>query len=176
MRFVFLFLGAAGLLSGCASSQRLVDAVGSWPDHAEPASFSVDFARPDAAAADADIPAQVSRRLVEGGMTPAGTRSARYLVEIAYSARPVTVGAVLDPAEPASGAQAAWLDRPARKRGWGNSRRSQICTLMLRFSETATDKEVLRLQATEISRKAGCADLGPGLAAAALSNFPPGRP
>jgi hypothetical protein len=181
MRFILLVLGAAGLLSGCASSQRLVDVVGSWPDRAESASFSLDFARPDAASfggapgpvSDADIPALVSRRLVERGMTPADGAPARYLVEIAYSARPAIVGAGLELTPSAPGAQPAWLDSPAPKRGWVRKGRSQICTLTLRFSETATDREILRLHATEVSRKARCAEAGSRLVDAALSELPP---
>lgn len=184
MRFILLFLGAAGLLSGCVSNQALVDVVGSWPDRSEPASFSLDFARPDTASlarapgglSDADIPSLVSRRLIESGMTPARGAPARYLVEIAYSARPAVVGAGLDFTDAAPGTQPAWLDRPEPKRGWGRAGRSQVCSLTLRFSEMATDREVLRVHATEFSRKAGCAESGPRLAAAALGELPPVPP
>jgi hypothetical protein len=176
MRVGLLICGMGGALGACATSGPAVEAVGPGPDLAGSSSFSLDFARlgsiPAQAGAaesgDQIIPAIVAKRLSEKGLVAATTSPARYLVEIGYGGRPVTVGAYVD-AGPAGAPEVRpnWLEAPER------AGRAQICTLTMRITEMATDKEVFRVRAAGRGDKAGCASAAPRLVETAVAKLQP---
>ena len=153
------------LLAGCASTGISTDSHGVGPTPA--ASFVL--------AGDGAAEAAVDARLRAWGMTRAAPgAAANYLVDVAFSARPRSVGAFTgvappDEARPGAARASSWLVQPSKR--WWMSDKARICTLAVRVSEPDAH-EVYRAAAWMRAPRAGCDGAADGLAQAALSEIP----
>lgn len=151
------------LLAACASGAPKTTAVGAGP--APDSAFR--FA---AATADAwPLQPLVEARLRALGLTSA--ENGRYLVEVSFGERPITVGAFEQDGVPAKRDDPAWRRAPS-KPAWWKDPNLRACVLSVRVSEAQDGQEVYRVDAETRRRKARCADVAPRLVDAALPAIP----
>ena len=169
MRALIITLTLGALLAGCAHARLDVAGFGPGPDKAAPAYRF-------AAEADADAPADKAvLPLVEARLAARGLKrqeeAARYVVEVAYTARPLDVGAYAGPAPADRTVQPDWLDAPGSKRWWVGKPES-ICAVSLRFVDARTGTEAYRVHAAQQWTQTECASVAPHLLDLALADIP----
>jgi hypothetical protein len=167
MRFASLALVAGVALSGCATAR--IDALGTGPGPgpADERSYAFTSAR----AEDGTLWPLVETHLAANGFIRREGASARYFVELGYSARPTGVGAYALEAPIDKDDRSGWIAPPAHRRPW-TSTGTRVCVLSVRFIDARTGAEAYRVAAAERRRKGDCAAIAPSLAAAALSEIP----
>jgi len=158
MRKLVITLGLGALMTGCAGAPKIeVSSSGAGPAKAATFRFA-------AAAGEAPvgplIQPQIETRLVALGYRRAEA-DARYVIETAATARPLTVGAYVKSPD-------AWLDKP-RLRG---PKKAGLCQVSVRFIDARSGAEAYRVSVLQQRTKAGCAVQDPQLADAALSEIP----
>lgn len=158
MRALVITFGLAALMGGCAGTPKIeASSSGAGPDKAATFRF---------AAAAGETPVgpqlqpQIEARLVALGYRRAEAE-ARYVVETAVTARPLTVGAYVK-------APDAWLDQP-RLRG---PKKAGLCQVSVRFVDARSGAEAYRVRVQQRRTKSGCAVQDPQLADAALTQIP----
>ena len=158
MRTLAISLGVGVLAAGCAQTPKIeVSSSGAGPDKAATFRF--------AAAANETPVGPLLQPQIETRLAALGYRraeaDARYVVETAVTARPLTVGAYVKSPD-------AWLD-PPRLRG---PKKAGLCQVSVRFVDARSGAEAYRVSVLQRRTKAGCAVQDPSLADAALTQIP----
>ena len=155
MRYWIIALGATLALTGCASEPPVqLASAGPGPDPAS--SFRFAAASQTAAAV---------QPLVDARLAALGYRrrdpDARYVVELAATARPLAVGAFV-----------ASPDQPLERSKSKAPRSAAQCRVALRFVDTRSGAEAYRVEARQRRKKVGCTVQDQALADAALAGVP----
>jgi hypothetical protein len=170
MRIALITLGLGALLAGCAGPKFDVASVGPGPDMKDAHGYRFAVAADPDSASDKLIQPLVQARLAAKGLARAGD-DARYLLEVSYSERPLTVGAFAG-AAPADPKQAPdWLAKPGQHR-WRAFKSEQFCALGLRFVDLHTGGEAYRVRIVQQSTQPDCTLAAPRLADLALAEVP----
>lgn len=167
MRFTSLALLASVALSGCATARIDALGTGAGPGPADERSYAFT----SVGAEDGALQPLVETRLAANGFTRGEGASARYFVELGFSARPVGVGAYALATPVDKDDRSGWIAPPAHRRLW-TSTSTRVCVLSVRFIDARTGAEAYRVAAAERRRKGDCATVASSLAAAALSEIP----
>jgi hypothetical protein len=165
-----LMAGAGLALAGCARPQVDLLAAGAGPDRAANGYRLAEPADPDAAGDKLILPL-VEARLDAKGFKRLDAGAPRYVLEVAYSGRPIAVGAFAGAAPTAKGAQPDWLSAPGKRRWW-QSRRQGVCQVALRFVDIKTGQEAYKVRAALRGSMPDCAPVAPRLVDTALANVP----
>lgn len=163
---ISLLMLAALSITGCATSRIEAVSIGDGPERTSASGYRLGS---EAGADAGPIPSLVETRLLTLGLVRDETASARYLVEVDYSERPLDVGAYDQKATPEAGD--AWRTASVPRRWWmaGDTR---VCTLSLRVAEARTGKEVYRARAAGRRHQADCLAAAPALVDSALADIP----
>ncbi len=154
------------LLSACAAGAPKTVATGPGPSPSS--DYRVASATPEAV----PIAPLIEARLQALGLKPASEAAkGRYLVELSYGERPTNVGVHDQAAPPPTVEDPAWRVAPARRQWWKDPD-LRACRLTVRISETATGREIYRVETSARRRKTRCAEAAPALVQAALPAVP----
>ena len=154
MRSLTVTLALGVTLAGCAAPKVQLSSLGPGPEKAS----TFRFAAP--APATAPIQPQVEARLAALGYRRADA-DARYVVEVAATARPLHVGAYVENPDP-------WLDPPKTRA----PKTLSLCKVGVRFVDARSGAETYRVTAQQRRLKTGCLVQDAHLAELALTDLP----